>query len=186
MRANVRPFVREYKSRAREAAPHSPKKWFVSGEGAQTLHAQHDNRATQLDRVQKEAVVVFRGREILASPLASMNQEQGGAQFTGRVLPCLLQEPAFSNIQNDEETSSSGRSRSFHLTKRRLPSRSKRSREMSSPADSRCAQPTLWSLSVSDEFLKLSDLEILSLMERAKGELLRRKEVGKEPVEASD
>lgn len=179
MRANVRPFVREYKSRSLKAALHTPKKWFASGEEAQTLHHQRDDRAMQLDRVQKEAEVVFRRKEILSSALAT-NEEQGGAQFTGRVLPCLLQEP----VVYDENTSSNHRSHGSHVAKRRLASRSKRSPDMHTPAISKGAQTTLWSPSVRDEFLKLSDLEILSLIERAKAELDRRKEEKKEQLRA--
>jgi DNA-binding protein H-NS len=184
MRVNVRPFVREYKSRSRETALHPLKKWVASSEEAQTLHRQRDDRAMQLDRVQKEAEVVFRRKEVLASPLGSTNGEQGGAQFTGRVLPCLLQEPVFFDLQNDENTSSTRRSQSSYVAKRRVASRSKRSPEMHTPANSKGAQSTLWSPTVRDEFLKLSDLEILSLIERAKTELERRKEDKKEQLRA--
>ena len=72
MRANVRPFVREYKSRSLKAALHTPKKWFASDEEAQTLHRHRHDRAMQLDRVQKEAEGVFRRKEILTSPLATV------------------------------------------------------------------------------------------------------------------
>ena len=184
MRANVRPFVREYKSRSLKAAIHTLKKWFATGEEAQTLHRQRDDRAMQLDRVQKEAEVVFRRKEILSSPLATTNEGQGGAQFTGRVLPCLLQEPVAVDLQSDETANRARRSQSSHVAKRRLASRSKRSPDMHTPATSKGAQTTLWSRSVSDEFLKLSDLEILSLIERAKAELDRRKEEKKEQLRA--
>ncbi len=182
MRANVRPFVREYKSRSRETALHSPKKWFASGEEAQTQNRQRDFCATPLHRVQKEAEIDSMRKDIRASPLASTNEEQGGAQFTGRVLPCLLQEPLVSDIQDAQKTSRSGRSRSSHVTKRRPSSRAEKSLEISAPANSKCAQSTLRSASVSDEFLRLSDLEILSLIERAKAELDRRKEDQKEKL----
>ena len=66
----------------------------------------------------------------------------------------------------------------------RLASRSKLSPDKHTPSTSNGAQSTLWSRSVSDEFLKLSDLEILSLIERAKVELDRRKEANKEQLRA--
>lgn len=176
MRANVRPFVREYKFRSRETALHSVKKWFASRDGTQTLHGQRDNRA-----MQKEAEVVFRPKETRSSPLATTNNGQGGTHFTGRVLPCLLQEPVGIDLQDDETANRVHRSRSSTMTKR-LPSRAKRSPEVSAPANPECAQSTVRSLSVSDEFLKLSDLEILSLIERAKTELDRRKEDKKDQL----
>jgi DNA-binding protein H-NS len=192
MRADVRPFVREYKSRSRKAALHSLENCRASDARVQTQRHQRDDRAMldliiadrQLDQVQKEAEAVFQRKEVLASSSGSTNEGQDGSQFTGRVLPCLLQEPASLALQNDKKASGNRRSRSPHATEGRLASRSKRSPEMHRPANSAGAQSTLWSPSVSDEFSKLSDLEILSLIERAKTELDRRKEANKERLRA--
>jgi DNA-binding protein H-NS len=184
MRAIVRPFVREYKSRSREAAIHPLNNWVTSNEGVQPLQRQRDDRAMQLDRVQKEAEGVFRQNESLSSPLTAKNEGQGGSQFTGRVLPCLLQKPVVVDLQSDETANRARRCQSPHVAKRRLAARSKRSLDLHTPATSKGAQTTLWSRSVSDEFLKLSDLEILSLIERAKAELERRKEDKKEQLRA--
>jgi DNA-binding protein H-NS len=184
MRANVRPFVREYKSRSRESAIHPLKNWVASNEVAQTQHRQRDDRTVQLDRVQKEAEGVFRRKEILSSPPATTSEGRDGAQFTGRVLPCLLQEPLADDLQSDEIANRARRSQSPHVATGRLASRSKLSPDKHTPSTSNGAQSTLWSRSVSDEFLKLSDLEILSLIERAKAELDRRKEHKKEQLRA--
>jgi DNA-binding protein H-NS len=184
MRANVRPFVREYKSRSRETAMHPLNNWVANNEGAQTPNRQRDERTIQLDRVQKEAEVVFRRKEILSPPLATANEGQGGSQFTGRVLPCLLQEPVAVVLQSDEAADRARRRQSSHVAKSGLASRSKPSPDLHTPSTANGAQTTVWSRSVSDEFAKLSDLEILSLIERAKAELDRRKEDKKEQLRA--
>jgi DNA-binding protein H-NS len=55
---------------------------------------------------------------------------------------------------------------------------------MQSTISSKARSTILWRESVNEEFAKLSDLEILSLIERAKAEVVRRKETGKERLRA--
>jgi DNA-binding protein H-NS len=135
----------------------------------------------QLYQAQKEAEAIFRQDGMSSEPAS---RGEGDAQFTGRVLPCLLLAPAFVASENEIKTRGQPRSQRFPAVKRRLASRSKPSLEIHVHARSKGAESTPWSYSVSDEFLKLSDLEVLSLLERANTELLRRKEVGKERLRA--
>jgi DNA-binding protein H-NS len=188
MRAAARPFVREFKTRLRKTFPQS---LDVCGSIRERSRAQprHPDGATpnrviaegQLGQAQREAEAIFR-QDDLSSESASLGQ--GDAQFTGRVLPCLLQAPASVASQTEMKTRVKPRNQRSLAVKQRLVSRSKFSPEMHAPVRSKGTQSTPWSHSVRDEFVKLSDLEMLSLIERAKAELLRRKEVGKERLRA--
>jgi DNA-binding protein H-NS len=192
MRANVRPFVREYKSRSFKTTLQSLEKHSVSGPDAQALGRPESRSLTsdlviatrRNDAVQKEAEAIFR-QGVFARPSSDANDDdRNDTLFTGRILPCLLQEPSSVGSENDGKASNTRRGNGPSSTTRRQKPRLKQSREAHPPVSSSRNQLTPWSPSVSDEFVALSDLEILSLIERAKTELACRKEAGKERLRA--
>lgn len=191
MRANVRPFVREYKSRSFKTTIQSLEKHAVPGPDAQALYRPENHSLTDLviatqrnDDVQKQAEAIFRQGQITRSPLDSDSDVPDDPLFTGRILPCLLQEPSSVGSVTAEKPSATRRGKSPSTTTRRQKLRLKQPREAHPPLGSIRSQLTPWSLSVSEEFEALSDLEVLSLIERAKIELARRKEAGKERLRA--
>jgi DNA-binding protein H-NS len=191
MRANLRPFVREYKSRSFKTTIQSLEKLSVSGPDAQALDRPRNRSLTDLviatrrnDEVQKEAEAIFQQGEITRPSSHSDNDPRTDALFTGRILPCLLQEPSSASSVKDEKASDTRREKGLSSTTRRQKPRLNQSREAHPPLGSIRTQSTPWSPSVSDEFVALSDLEVLSLIERAKIELARRKEAGKEQLRA--
>jgi len=188
MKTNVRPFVREYKSRSFKTSLQALEKLSVSVPEALTPD-HHGNRSMadlviatrRNDEVQKHAEAAF--RQDAASSSESADNGRSGSLSTGRVLPCLLQEPAPSSSENVGEIGSTRR-KSLATTTRRVKPRLKASRDIHSTIGPNIPQSALWRQSVSDEFVKLSDLEVLSLIERAKFELARRKEADKEKLRA--
>jgi DNA-binding protein H-NS len=126
----------------------------------------------------KEAESLFTQAETSPANSISEPEMQENPQASGRILPCLLQEVRSPTSENLVKVSNArtnmGRSSS--------PVRKKQGSNRSSKID--VYTPTLWRPSVSDEFSALSDLEVLSLIERAKIELARRKDVGKEQLRA--
>lgn len=188
MKTNARPFVREYKSRSFKTTLKTLERLSVSGPEALT-RGPHENRSIadlviatrRNDEVQKDAEAAFRQGE--ASPSDSDGNVQNGSLSTGRVLPCLLEQPTWVTSEDVGETSDTRR-KSLSTTTRRVKPRLKASRNIHSTMSSNVPQSALWRQSVSDEFVKLSDLEVLSLIERAKFELARRKEEGKEKLRA--
>jgi DNA-binding protein H-NS len=173
MRANVRPFAREYKSR-------SSKTMLQSSEKKVDLVIA----ARRSDELQKEAEAIFRRDEVALSASHSDGDVRMAALSAGRILPCLLSTPSSSDSANYEKASSARRINALSSAKALVKPRLKKSRETHLPVGSERTQSIPWSPSMSDEFVALSDLEILSLIERAKTELVHRKEAGKELLRA--
>ena len=166
MRVTVRSFAREYKSRSFKAMLQSSEKT-----------ADLEVRARRRDEVQEEAEAVFRQGEFALSP----SDCSAAPLSTGRILPCLLTKTLSDPAQNQKPgfvRPGKGPSSPTRLTKPRLKQPPK------TTENPKRTQTASWSPSMSDEFTPLSDLEILSLIERAKTELARRKEAGKEQLRA--
>jgi DNA-binding protein H-NS len=183
MKTNARPFVREYKSRSPKMARKAPDDFFISGtnqnkmvrresRGAAELSAKLPNRSPQ-----GEAEALFTQAEVAPANGIDERELRDTREPRGRVLPCLLQEVRSRASENPVKVSnantSNGTSASPICKKQRLNSR------VANLHSQNLRRP-----SVSDEFSALSDLEILSLIEYAKIELARRKDVGKEKLRA--
>ena len=67
MRANVRPFVREYKSRSRESAIHPLKNWVASDEGLKHSIVSAMIAACSLIEFRKRLRPFFAGRRFFLS-----------------------------------------------------------------------------------------------------------------------
>jgi DNA-binding protein H-NS len=131
--------------------------------------------------VQKEAEAIF--RKDACAPSASEGNVPSAAPFTGRILPCLLATPVLPHLGKDKKPARTPRSEDPSSTTALMKPRVKQSRKTLTLGSKRI-QSSQWSLSVSDEFADLSDLEILSLIERARTEIARRKEAGKDLLRA--
>lgn len=185
MKTNVRPFVREYKSLSLKATLPAIEKLAVSGANSQASRQRDDVRsrsdlqnARRLnDEAQREAEAIFRGDE-------SSVPHSSEVPSTGRILPCLLQESSPAAPVEKPKTCSVRRGKALPSTTKHMTRRSNPSRERHRVADGKGLLSTQWRKSMSDEFAELSDLEVLSLIERAKTELGRRKESGKETLRA--
>lgn len=171
MRTNVRPFAREYKSRSFKSSFQSSEKM-----GNLAIAAQRN------DEVRKDADAIFRRDEIALTSSRLDGDPQMVALPSGRILPCLLPTPSSSNSTKDKQASSSCRNDgpSKGIAKPRL----KKSRQDQLPVSSKRTQSIMRRPSMNDEFMGLSDLEILSLIERAKAELVHRNEAGKDLLRA--
>lgn len=191
MRANVRPFVREYKSRSFKTTLQSLEKFSSSGPEVRTSD-QHENRSLadlviatrRIDNIQKEVEAIFRQGDAARPSSDPDGDAPNDALLTGRILPCLLQEPSSAGSAMDGKARSTRRGKGPSSKTRRQKPRLEQSRETHPCVGSMPTQSTPWSPTVSDEFVALSDLELLSLIERAKIELARRKEAGKERLRA--
>jgi DNA-binding protein H-NS len=180
MKTNVRPFVREYKSRSFKTTLQTLEWSSVSRSDAETReHLAIASRRN--DEVLKDAEAAF--RQGVTSPSESAGDGRNGSLSTRRVLPCLLEQPTSATSDDVGETSDTRR-KSLSTTTRRVKARLKVSRGIHSTLSSNVPQSALWRQSVIDEFVKLTDLEVLSLIERAKIELARRKEADKEKLRA--
>jgi DNA-binding protein H-NS len=168
MRVTVRPFAREYKSRSFKAILQSPEKIL-----------DLDIAARRRGEVQKEAEAVFRQEEFALSP----SDSNATSLSSGRVLPCLLTKTS-SDLAQDGKPSIAGPGSGASSPKKVTKPRFKQPRRIQLTENSKNTQSAPWSPSMSDEFAPLSDLEILSLIERANAEVVRRKEASKEQLRA--
>jgi DNA-binding protein H-NS len=179
MKTNARSFIREYKSRSTKMTHQSSNNASVSARNPHTsIHREGRGADAQITArealfAKEEAATLF---QAAASP--ENNGLEGEArdnpQLTGRILPCLLQSLPSPTSENPAKQ----RPRNLSQASSSSPTRRK---QRSPPARATNRDSlTLWRSSVSDEFSTLSDLEILSLIERAKIELDRRQDAGKE------
>jgi len=188
MRANIRPFLREIKSRSFKKTIRPMEAQSAESPGSAGLPtAKQEKRSLaeltgrRIDAAQREAEAVFR-QDVPASKREG--DEQTAPLITGRILPCLLQESSDSASTKTGGVDDIYRGKGPRGTTGRARLQAKASSGMHSTINSKARSTTLWRESVNEEFAKLSDLEILSLIERAKAEVVRRRESGKEQLRA--
>jgi hypothetical protein len=169
MRVNVRQFTREYKSRSFKTTPKS------CGRTSDTEIATR-----RIDELQKEAEAIFRRDEVVRSTSRLDGDLQNETMLSGRILPCLLS----TSVDTKDKNVGGAYRGNRRSTTKRLEPKLKKSRETHSDVGVKLTQSTSWSPSMSDEFVALSDLELRSLVERAKTELVHRKEAGKVQLRA--
>ena len=184
MRIQSRIFAREYKNRSsklannlfqqmtpQDLAPETGTKSFVSPHRSGSTHRSHTLR--------HEAESVFRPKATDQHQHQSLVSDDQRPVVTGRILPCLSQlsdtSPApVKGKARHKATGSSGKTSSNETTlasNRTAKSLRKNSSDLSLK---------MRSYIVSEEFAKLSDLEILSMIERAQQEIIARQNAGRE------
>ena len=184
MRIQSRIFAREYKPRSSKLANTSLQQMIpqdiVPETGAISFAAPHRSHSTHRSQViRHEAESVFRPKATQHPQGQSQTGEDQRPVVTGRILPCLSQlddTPAASAKGKARKKAAGSQSQKSAMS-RNLPSKSaaKKLHQISSEISLK-----MRSYIVSEEFAKLSDLEILSLIERAQQELHHRQNAGRE------
>lgn len=186
MRNQNRIFSREYKSRSSKLSDNSFQKFIsqdviseVSLIGNKAIDRSNSNGRSV--EIRREAESVFRPKVTTQPSGLSHAGEDSNRFITGRILPCLSQQIEAEALINNSPTrlnrSLSG-SNSFQIKEKRIISRASQSTSQKSPIYSF----TMRGHTMSEEFAKLSDLEILSLIERVKQELSHRQNAGREKL----
>ena len=186
MRIQSRVFTREYKTRSSKLANSLIQQMipqeFVSENEPISFALPHRSHSTTRSRaVHQEAEAVFKPKAI-EHPL---NQNQPGGEqrpvVTGRILPCLSKladthTPAVKGKARLKDAGTRGKTTPTAETQ------SKKKISSSSSLHSSNLSLKMRSHIVSEEFARLSDLELLSLIERAKQEIVNRQNQGREKL----
>lgn len=184
MRIQSRAFAREYKNRSskltnspfqqltpQDPAPDGGTTAFSSSHRAGSTHRAHT--------IRHEAESVFRPKAADQHQHKSLVTDDQRPVVTGRILPCL------SQLSYTSHAPVKGKAR--HKTAVSLSKTSSEKTKLTSKRTTKSLQMKSSDLSlkmrsyiVSEEFAKLSDLELLSLIERAKQEIVARQNAGRE------
>ena len=186
MRIQSRIFAREYKTRSSKLANTSLQQMIpqdiVPETGAISFTAPHRSHSTHRSHaIRHEAESVFRPKATHHPHNQSQISEAQRPVVTGRILPCLsqLDDTQSPSAKGKVRKKAAGPQSQKSAMSRNLPS--KRTEKNLHQISSEISLKTR-SYIVSEEFIKLSDLEILSLIERAKQELHHRQNAGREKL----
>lgn len=184
MRIQSRVFAREYKSRSSKLAnslfQQMAQQDIAPEIGAKSFASPHRSGAThRAHTIRHEAESVFRPKETNEHQHPSQGTDDQRPVVTGRILPCLsqLSDMSHAPVKGKARNKAAGSLSKTSSEKAKLTSkRTTKSLQMKSSDLSL----KMRSYIVSEEFAKLSNLEILSLIERAKQEIVARQNAGRE------
>jgi DNA-binding protein H-NS len=179
-----RVFAREYKSRSsklanslfqemtpQDMAPEIWAKSFASPHRSNTSHRAHT--------IRHEAESVFRPKATDQHQHQSVVVDDKQPVVTGRILPCLsqLSDTSPAPVKGKARHKAAGSLSKSSSEKAKLTSKRTTKRLQTKSSD---LSLKMRSYIMSEEFAKLSNLEILSLIERAKQEIVARQNAGRE------
>lgn len=186
MKVQSRVFAREYKTRSSKSAnsliQHMLPQETPPESGSTPFYSPHHTRSTHLSRaVHREAEAVFRPRAIENLLVQSQPGDAQHPVGTGRILPCLsqladTQTPTATHKARSKSTEAKG-----DLSAKAQKSLSKR-KNATLPRKTPDLSLKLRGHIVSEEFAGLSNLELLSLIERTRQEIEKRQNQGREKL----
>jgi len=185
MKNSNRLFARAYKSRSAKLlnAPFHPS--LIQTEN---VELKSDSRSVsdrivsdrRTSEIHKEAHAIFSTHKSDQQSRLSQMSDASDSSAGGRILPCLLEIKASESLEAEDKS---------NLKALKIAAKSVKKLPRNKPALSTVNRPLrpvraqyvedFRSYAVSEEFANLSDLEILSMIERAHREIARRKDAGK-------
>lgn len=190
MKNSNRLFARAYKSRPTKIlnAPFHPS--LIQTEN---VELKIDSRSVsdrivsdrRTSEIHKEAHAIFNTNKSEQLSRLSHMRDDSDTATGGRILPCLLETQASESLETEDKTDF----KALKIVTKSIKKQPKSKYALSTL--NRPLRPTrahyvddFRSYAVSEEFSNLSDLEILSMIERAHREIARRKDAGKENLRA--